>query len=139
MADPVAEKAPSKVLLVDDEPLILKLFTLRLRQHAHLVDSCLNGRVAVKIAQRNRYDAILMDMNMPDMDGHQATRMLRGQGYRGLIIAVTAAAMADNIKQAMDSGCDQFITTPVDDDFELVIEKMISEFHSAESEKDVTR
>ena len=78
-----------------------------------------NGQVGVDMATRERFDVILMDMQMPVMDGFTATRTLRQQGMKLPIFALTANAMKGFEREVMDAGCTGYLTKPVDIDLLL--------------------
>jgi CheY-like chemotaxis protein len=107
-----------KVLLAEDGPDNQRLISFMLLRAGAHVEVAENGRVAVDMAlaaakEGSPYGVILMDMQMPEMDGYSATRALREQGYRGPIVALTAHAMADDRTKCLGAGCDEFLTKPV--------------------------
>ncbi|WDE06115.1 response regulator [Thalassomonas viridans] len=118
----------SSILLVEDDNVIRKMINMRLQLRGFEVDTAINGQEGVEKASTCRYDAILMDMHMPVMDGHEATKKLREQGYQGLIIAVTASVMSDETSKAIDVGCDHFISKPIEVTFEDQVADFITRF-----------
>jgi len=118
-ASPVAVRLGGRVLLAEDGPDNQLLISTIIRKAGAEVDLAVNGLVAVEMALAARlagagYDVILMDMQMPEMDGYEATRKLRQAGYTGAIIALTAHAMAEDRAKCIDAGCDDYATKPID-------------------------
>ncbi|MCO6436413.1 MAG: response regulator [Phycisphaerae bacterium] len=109
---------PCRVLVVDDSPDNAALVTHLLRRAGADVAVAENGRESVTEAltavQCGRpYDVVLMDMQMPVMDGYEATRELRRRGYAGPIVALTAHAMAEDRQHCLEAGCDEYLAKPV--------------------------
>ena len=113
-----AADTPRRVLLVEDGPDNQKLVSFILRKAGFDVTVKENGELGANAAltewrKGTPFDAILMDMQMPVMDGYTATSLLREQGYKGTIIALTAHAMREDQQKCLDVGCDDYTTKPV--------------------------
>jgi|GEM_PF-1316617 len=102
-----------KVLLVEDNFSNAKLATKILNASGHKVALAENGRVAVDLISRDCYDVVLMDIQMPEMDGHEATRKIRELGYQTPIIAMTASVLKGSFEACMASGMDGYIAKPI--------------------------
>ncbi|MFQ5423250.1 MAG: response regulator [Phycisphaerae bacterium] len=102
----------SRVLLADDDPSIVRLTVFLLNQLHAEVEHAENGQVAVEKALNGTFDAILMDMDMPLLDGFEATRQLRAKSYRGVIVALTSLGRPADRQRCLDAGCDQVLGKP---------------------------
>ncbi|MDT9000787.1 response regulator [Paucibacter sp. APW11] len=108
-----------RVLLVEDMPVNQALMTRLLQKQGHQVTLAENGAVALELSASGQFDLLLMDMQMPVLDGLQASRAIRereaqrGDGRRELIIAVTANAMAGDRQRCLDAGMDGYLSKPV--------------------------
>jgi two-component system, sensor histidine kinase len=78
------------------------------------VEFAANGREGVERASEKNFDLVLMDMQMPVMDGYRATQILRENGYAKPIIALTAHAMKEDRDRCLKVGCDDYLTKPID-------------------------
>jgi signal transduction histidine kinase/DNA-binding NarL/FixJ family response regulator len=106
----------ASVLVVDDGEANRELVRLVLEEVGLSVTDAENGQIGVDKATEERFDVILMDMQMPVMDGFTATRTLRERGMTLPIIALTANAMKGFEQEVLDAGCSGYLTKPVDID-----------------------
>jgi signal transduction histidine kinase/CheY-like chemotaxis protein len=110
---PPKELGPVDILLVEDGETNRRYVSLVLKRAGANVDTAENGRIGVDMAMVKQYDLILMDMQMPVMDGFTATRLLRDSGYIKPIVALTANAMAGDREKCLAAGCTEFLTKPI--------------------------
>lgn len=104
------------VLIVEDNELSLDMLSRRMRRKGYVIITAMDGAQAISMAQCERPDLILMDMRLPVLDGWEATRQIKATPATShiLIIALTAQAMAGDREKAMEAGCDEYETKPVD-------------------------
>ena len=108
--------AGERILIVDDNATNLKLVAYLMKAHGYDVDSALDAEGALESIGRRRPEVILMDIQLPGIDGLELTRRLKADpGTRDIIIiAVTAYAMKGDQDKALAVGCDDYITKPID-------------------------
>jgi len=106
----------AKILLVEDNEMNRDMLSRRLERRGYQVVIAVDGAEGVRMAQAEAPALILMDMSLPVLDGWEATRQIKAAPATGgiPIIALTAHAMAGDREKAIEAGCDDFDTKPVD-------------------------
>ena len=120
----VAGRGPLAILLVEDNPFTQRFMGASLERYGHRVTVAENGREAVELWQENTFDLILMDVQLPEMNGLEATREIRrreagGDGHTP-IVAMTANAFKEDQQACLAAGMDDYIAKPIRVD-ELII------------------
>jgi signal transduction histidine kinase/CheY-like chemotaxis protein len=113
--EPTRPAKELKVLVVDDDETSLKLYNAMLGPFADDYFQAINGLEAVKVCRHNpSINLVLMDIQMPGMDGFEATRKIREFNKELVIIAQTAYTLADDRAKALEAGCNDYISKPID-------------------------
>ena len=118
----------ARILLIEDNAINQQVATELLEQAGFVVTAVSSGKQGVQAVKRSEYDLVLMDIQMPEMDGHEATRIIREK--RSLdslpIVALTAHAMAGEREKALDSGMNDYLSKPIkSEDLYAVLKKWI--------------
>ncbi len=105
-----------KILIVEDNEENRDVLSRRLERRGYSVVIAVDGRAGVTMAEDERPDLILMDLNLPDVDGWEATRQLKANAQTATIpvIALTAHAVAGDQQRALQAGCDDYHSKPVE-------------------------
>ncbi len=111
------EKARARILVAEDNPVNQRVVSHMLSKLGYRCDIASNGKEAVEMLAQLPYDLVLMDCQMPEMDGYMATRSIREReeqgGHHTPIIAMTANAMREDRARCLDAGMDGFIPKPI--------------------------
>ncbi|MDR1701798.1 MAG: response regulator [Sporomusaceae bacterium] len=121
-----------KILIVDDQPGIRRLLTEVLTAEGYDVLAAANGFDALNLAAENKPDVILMDMNMPGMNGMDALKEIERKGYQGRVIMMTAYGEIATVKEIMSTGTRSYITKPFD--INLLLEMIQQALEGSEPE-----
>ena len=105
------------VLYIEDNPDNMMLVRRALEARGYTLISAVNGLNGVESAKNNEVDLILLDINLPDIDGYEVARRVRASGSNNLahvpIIAVTANALKGDAEKALSAGCDVYMSKPI--------------------------
>ena len=107
----------NNVLYVEDNPDNMMLVQRALESRGYRLLKAVNGLSGVEVAEREDVDLILLDINLPDIDGYEVARRLRRSAKSSLlhipIIAITANALKGDAEKALDAGCDVYMSKPI--------------------------
>ena len=107
----------NNILYIEDNPDNMMLVKRALESRGYRLLEAVNGLDGVAMAEKEPVDLILLDINLPDIDGYEVANRLRHSGKRGLaylpIIAITANALKGDAEKALSSGCDVYMSKPI--------------------------
>ena len=129
----MAARHPLRILLAEDNVVNQKLALRLLTQMGYRADVASNGLEAVESVQRQAYDVVLMDVQMPELDGLDATRRiceLAPAGERPRIVAMTANAMQGDREMCLAAGMDDYLTKPIR------VERLVEALEQVSARKD---
>ena len=110
--------AGERILLVEDNPMNRRVSEFLLRAHGYTVEEARDGHEALALLRNHKPHLILMDLQLPGMDGYAVTRIIKqDETTRHIpVVALTAYAMSGDAERALEAGCDGYITKPIDPD-----------------------
>ena len=107
----------NNILYIEDNPDNMRLVQRALESRGYRLLQAKNGLLGVQMAESESVDLILLDINLPDIDGYEVARRLRASSKRQLaltpIIAVTANALKGDAEKALEAGCDVYMSKPI--------------------------
>jgi two-component system, cell cycle response regulator DivK len=107
----------NNILYIEDNPDNMMLVQRALEARGYRLLKAMNGLSGVEMAEREEVDLILLDINLPDIDGYEVARRLRSSARSSLlhtpIIAITANALKGDAEKALDAGCDVYMSKPI--------------------------
>ncbi|MGE0494741.1 MAG: response regulator [Vulcanimicrobiota bacterium] len=101
-----------RVLVAEDNPINRRVVLLQLQKMGVAAEAVANGREAIEAAKREPFDLILMDCQMPELDGYEATRRLRAAGHDTVVVALTAHALKGERQKCLAAGMNDFLAKP---------------------------
>jgi two-component system sensor histidine kinase BarA len=137
-APAVHKRLPLTVMAVDDNPANLKLIGALLAEQVEKTLLCESGEEAIVLARDNVLDMILMDIQMPNIDGIRASEMIRQMPHHNStpIVAVTAHAVSGEREHLLQAGMDDYLAKPID---EAMLTRVLSRYHTIELEPEPTQ
>lgn len=106
--------AKGKVLVIDDEELVCKSLRVMLKEHDYEASSAVTGEEGVKLAGEGNFDVILLDLKMPDIDGIEILKKIKGDDPKAVVIIITGYPSEETLGQARSLGAYDYITKPFD-------------------------
>ncbi|TVQ06518.1 MAG: response regulator [Leptolyngbya sp. DLM2.Bin27] len=103
-----------RILLVEDDSLAGELLVSHLKKRCYTVDLAIDGQVGFELANQWSYNLIVLDVQLPKLDGLSVCRQLRGQGCETPILMLTARDASDDVVTGLDAGADDYVTKPCD-------------------------
>jgi len=103
-----------KALIVEDNPINMELVSEILTSNGISVDEAVNGEEAIKMVEKETYDVVLMDIELPGIDGVDATKIIKSKHKNLPILALTSYAMKGDRERFIAAGFDDYISKPID-------------------------
>jgi len=104
---------PLCILMAEDNPINQKVALYMLKRLGYSADVAVNGQEVLRALQKKSYDVVLMDVQMPEMDGLEATRQIRSKGMDIQIVAMTAHALEGDKEECLLAGMNEYISKPI--------------------------
>ncbi|MGK4568591.1 response regulator [Flavobacterium sp. 3HN19-14] len=114
LSDAFAQTYPLRIMVAEDNKINQKFIEHILKKLGYSIDMVHNGMEVLNLMETNTYDVLLMDVQMPEMDGFEATSIIRSRpGYQPIIVAMTANALSDDKDLCIQNGMDDYLGKPM--------------------------